>query len=44
VTIGLIEIAMISDIEIQLPRTRQFAEANLSPHNIDEAVRTAEGD
>jgi acetolactate decarboxylase len=35
--------ARISDVEIQLPKTRQFAEANLSPQNVDEAIRTAEG-
>jgi acetolactate decarboxylase len=40
---GRLEIAMISEVEIQLPNTRQFAEANLSPHDVDEAIRTAEG-
>jgi acetolactate decarboxylase len=40
---GRLEIARISEVEIQLPKTRQFAEANLSPHNVDEAIRTAEG-
>jgi acetolactate decarboxylase len=43
VTSGRLEIAMISQVEIQLPKTRQFAEANLSPQNVDEAIRTAEG-
>lgn len=40
---GVVEIAAISDLEIQLPRTKQFAEANLSPRDIDNAIRTAEG-
>jgi acetolactate decarboxylase len=43
VTSGRLEIARISEVEIELPKTRQFAEANLSPHNVDEAIRTAEG-
>lgn len=40
---GRLEMARISEVEIQLPKTRQFAKANLSPHNVDEAIRTAEG-
>lgn len=41
---GRLELAVISDVEIQLPRSRQFCEANLSPDNIHEAIRIAEGE
>jgi acetolactate decarboxylase len=41
---GQLELAVISDFEIQLPRSRQFCEANLSPDDINEAIRTAEGE
>lgn len=40
---GRLEVGVISDVEIQLPRTEQFARANLSPENIHEAIRVAEG-
>lgn len=40
---GRLEVGIISDVEIQLPRTEQFAKANLSPENIHEAIRVAEG-
>lgn len=40
---GRLELSSISEVEIQLPKTRQFAEANLSPHDVDQAIRTAEG-
>jgi acetolactate decarboxylase len=41
---GQLELAVISDLEIALPRTEEFARANLSPDNIHEAIRTAEGE
>ena len=41
---GRLELAVISDVEIQLPRSQQFREANLSPDNIHEAIRIAEGE
>ena len=41
---GRLELAVISDFEIQLPRTRQFREANLSPDDIHAAIRFAEGE
>ncbi|QHI95736.1 acetolactate decarboxylase [Aristophania vespae] len=40
---GKLEIARISDLEIALPRTKEFAEADLSPENLSESIRTAEG-
>jgi acetolactate decarboxylase len=40
---GRLEVGIISDVEIQLPRTEQFAKANLTPENIHEAIRVAEG-
>jgi acetolactate decarboxylase len=41
---GRLELAVISDIEIALPRTADFARANLAPDDIHEAIRTAEGE
>ncbi len=41
---GRLELAVISEVEIQLPRSRAFAEANLSPADIHEAIRIAEGE
>jgi acetolactate decarboxylase len=41
---GALELAVISDLEIALPRTEEFARANLSPEDIHEAVRIAEGE
>jgi acetolactate decarboxylase len=41
---GQLELAVISDLEIALPRTEEFARANLSPDNIHEAIRIAEGE
>jgi len=41
---GVLELAVISDVEIALPRTADFARANLSPDDIHEAIRTAEGE
>lgn len=43
VTRGLLEVATISDLDIRLPRTQQFARANLSPEHLHEAIRVAEG-
>lgn len=40
---GQLEVAVISDLEIQLPRTEQFAKANLNPEHLSEAIRIAEG-
>jgi acetolactate decarboxylase len=41
---GEVEFAVISDVELQLPRTEAFAAADLSPGNINEAIHTAEGE
>ena len=41
---GLVELAVISDIELRLPRTMQFAEADLNPADLHEAIRIAEGE
>lgn len=40
---GILEMARIFDLEIALPHTREFAEANLLPAGLNEAIRTAEG-
>lgn len=40
---GLLEVATMSDLEIKLPRTEQFAQANLSPEHLHDAIREAEG-
>lgn len=40
---GKLEVASISDLEIQLPRTEQFAKADLNPESLSEAIRIAEG-
>ncbi|MXV44657.1 acetolactate decarboxylase [Saccharibacter sp. 17.LH.SD] len=40
---GKLEVARISDLEISLPRTKEFAEAELLPAGLSEAIRTAEG-
>lgn len=40
---GEVEIAVISDIEISLPRTRAFGAADLTPADLHEAIRVAEG-
>lgn len=40
---GKLEVARISDLDLSLPLTREFAEANLQPANLNEAIRTAEG-
>ena len=40
---GRLEIALISDVTIQLPRSKQFSEANLAPRDMSRAIRFAEG-
>lgn len=40
---GMLEVASISDLQVQLPRTKQFAQANLNPESLSEAIRIAEG-
>lgn len=40
---GKLEVARISDLEIALPRTQEFAEADLLPAGLNEAIHTAEG-
>lgn len=40
---GKLEVASISDLEVALPRTKQFAEANLNPESLNEAIKQAEG-
>ena len=40
---GTLEIATISELEINLPRTKEFAQANLSPDNLHAAISEAEG-
>ena len=41
---GTLELAVIADVEIQLPRTPEFAQANLCPEDMHEAITQAEGD
>ncbi|OUJ03661.1 acetolactate decarboxylase [Acetobacter cibinongensis] len=43
VTRGTLEVATISDVDIRLPRTQQFAKANLSPDHLHQAIQEAEG-
>lgn len=40
---GEVELAVISDIEISLPRTQAFGAADLTPADLHEAIRVAEG-
>ena len=40
---GLLEVAAIADLEVSLPRSREFAQANLNPDNLHAAIREAEG-
>ncbi len=40
---GKLEVARMSDLEIALPRTKEFAEADLLPVGLHEAIQTAEG-
>lgn len=40
---GKLEVARISDLEISLPLTKEFADANLLPAGLNEAIQTAEG-
>ncbi|MDF7674995.1 acetolactate decarboxylase [Acetobacteraceae bacterium ESL0709] len=40
---GKLEVASISDLEIELPRTKDFAEANLNPEGLSDSIRVAEG-
>jgi hypothetical protein len=40
---GEVELAVISDVEMQLPRTEAFGTADLNPMNINQAIRAAEG-
>ncbi|MCX5617886.1 acetolactate decarboxylase [Bombella sp. TMW 2.2543] len=40
---GKLEVARISDLEIALPKTEDFAKADLQPAGLHEAIRTAEG-
>lgn len=39
---GEVELAVISDVEMQLPRTEACGSADLNPMNINQAIRTAE--
>jgi acetolactate decarboxylase len=40
---GLLEIATLSDLEIALPRSKAFAQANLNPDDLHDAILVAEG-
>lgn len=40
---GEVEMAIISDVEICLPRTEAFAKADLTPPDLHDAIRVAEG-
>lgn len=40
---GKLEVARMSELEISLPRTKEFAEADLLPAGLNEAIHTAEG-
>lgn len=40
---GTLEVAVMSDIEIDLPRSKAFARANLSPGDLHDAILVAEG-
>ncbi len=40
---ALVEVATMSDIEIALPRSKAFAQANLNPDDLHEAILVAEG-
>lgn len=43
VTRGQLEVATIADLDIRLPRTQQFAQANLNPEHLHDAIMEAEG-
>ncbi|QDH14657.1 acetolactate decarboxylase [Oecophyllibacter saccharovorans] len=40
---GKLEVARISELDLSLPLTKAFAEADLQPVGLNEAIRTAEG-
>jgi acetolactate decarboxylase len=40
---GTLEVAVMSDLEIDLPRSKAFARANLCPADLNEAILVAEG-
>ncbi|HET6554229.1 MAG TPA: acetolactate decarboxylase [Dyella sp.] len=41
---GEVELAVISDVEIALPRNEAFAKADLNPADLHESIRIAEGE